>query len=134
MLIINESGLYALVFGSKLETARKFKRWVTSEVLPALRKTSSYEMPKKGSQSKAQRPALSSVNMMVKKVMSTLEKAKVEPVYVAAEVKRLYTDLGYEVKAHSLLIKKPCRSSTTAQRLPRSWESILPAATRIIRL
>ena len=37
--------------------------------------------------------------MMVKNVMSTLEKAKVEPVYVAAEVKRLYTDLGYEVKA-----------------------------------
>ncbi len=106
MLIINESGLYALVFGSKLETARKFKRWVTSEVLPALRKTGSYEMPKKGSQSKAQRPALSSVNMMVKNVMSTLEKAKVEPVYVAAEVKRLYTDLGYEVKAPLLTDKE----------------------------
>lgn len=45
------------------------------------------------------RPALSSVNMMVKNVMSTLEKAQVEPVFVAAEVKRLYTDLGYEVKA-----------------------------------
>lgn len=47
MLIINESGLYALVFGSKLESAKKFKRWVTSEVLPALRKTGSYEIPKK---------------------------------------------------------------------------------------
>lgn len=47
MLIINESGLYALVFGSKLETAKKFKRWVTSDVLPSLRKTGSYEMPKK---------------------------------------------------------------------------------------
>lgn len=44
---INESGLYALVFGSKLETAKKFKRWVTSEVLPTLRKTGSYEIPKK---------------------------------------------------------------------------------------
>ena len=37
--IINESGLYSLIFGSKLETAKQFKRWVTSEVLPALRKT-----------------------------------------------------------------------------------------------
>lgn len=41
---INESGLYALIFGSKLETAKKFKHWVTSEVLPSLRKTGSYEM------------------------------------------------------------------------------------------
>ena len=39
---INESGVYALVFGSKLPTARAFKRWVTHEVLPAIRKTGSY--------------------------------------------------------------------------------------------
>ena len=43
--IINESGLYALIFGSKLETAKAFKRWVTSEVLPAIRKTGYYQMP-----------------------------------------------------------------------------------------
>ena len=42
--IINESGLYALIFGSKLESAQKFKRWVTSEVLPALRKTGQYQV------------------------------------------------------------------------------------------
>lgn len=41
-IIINESGLYALIFGSKLESARRFKRWVTSEVLPAIRKTGAY--------------------------------------------------------------------------------------------
>ena len=39
---INESGLYALVFGSKLPTAKKFKRWVTHDILPAIRKTGSY--------------------------------------------------------------------------------------------
>lgn len=39
---INESGLYGLIFGSKLESARQFKKWVTSEVLPAIRKTGSY--------------------------------------------------------------------------------------------
>lgn len=41
---VNESGLYALIFGSKLESAKRFKRWVTSEVLPAIRKTGHYEV------------------------------------------------------------------------------------------
>ena len=41
-IVINESGVYSLVFGSKLPTARAFKRWVTHEVLPAIRKTGSY--------------------------------------------------------------------------------------------
>lgn len=45
MYIINESGLYALIFGSKLESAKRFKHWVTSEVLPTLRKTGSYQKP-----------------------------------------------------------------------------------------
>ena len=43
--IINESGLYSLIFGSKLESAKRFKHWVTSEVLPAIRKTGSYQKP-----------------------------------------------------------------------------------------
>ncbi|PTK44490.1 phage antirepressor [Staphylococcus hominis] len=40
--IINESGLYSLIFSSKLESAKRFKRWVTSEVLPAIRKHGIY--------------------------------------------------------------------------------------------
>lgn len=44
MYIINESGLYCLVLSSKLPSAKKFKRWVTSEVLPALRKTGQYQV------------------------------------------------------------------------------------------
>ena len=44
MVFINESGLYSLILSSKLEQARQFKRWVTSEVLPAIRKTGRYEM------------------------------------------------------------------------------------------
>lgn len=43
---INESGVYSLIFGSKLPSAKKFKHWVTSEVLPTLRKTGKYEIPK----------------------------------------------------------------------------------------
>lgn len=42
--IINESGLYSLILSSKMPNAKKFKRWVTSEVLPALRKTGSYSI------------------------------------------------------------------------------------------
>ncbi len=46
-IIINESGLYSLIFGSKLPEAKKFKRWVTSEVLPSIRKTGIYSVAKK---------------------------------------------------------------------------------------
>lgn len=46
MFFVNESGLYSLIFGSKLESSKKFKKWVTSEVLPQLRKTGSYGTPK----------------------------------------------------------------------------------------
>lgn len=40
--VINESGLYALIFGSKLESAKRFKHWVTSEVLPSIRRNGGY--------------------------------------------------------------------------------------------
>lgn len=45
MTIINESGLYSLVLSSKLPTAKQFKRWVTSEVLPSIRKHGAYMTP-----------------------------------------------------------------------------------------
>ena len=45
--LINESGMYSLIMSSKMESAKKFKRWVTSEVLPSIRKTGSYSMPSK---------------------------------------------------------------------------------------
>lgn len=45
--VINESGLYSLIFGSKLESAKKFKKWVTSEVLPSIRKTGTYSIKTK---------------------------------------------------------------------------------------
>ena len=47
MSVINESGLYSLVLSSKLPTAKKFKRWVTSEVLPSIRKNGGYLTPEK---------------------------------------------------------------------------------------
>lgn len=46
VIIINESGLYALILSSKLPTAKQFKRWVTSEILPSIRKSGGYQLPK----------------------------------------------------------------------------------------
>lgn len=92
---INESGLYALIFGSKLESAKRFKHWVTSEVLPTLRKTGSYEMPKKSADKKEKLP---SVNQMVKNIKGALHDAGVDSKYIAAEVVRIYSDNGYPVK------------------------------------
>jgi len=43
--VVNEPGLYGLVLGSRKPEAKRFKRWVTHEVLPAIRKTGSYSMP-----------------------------------------------------------------------------------------
>lgn len=51
-ILINESGMYALIFGSKLPTAKAFKRWVTNEVLPSIRRTGGYSVRP------AQRPTL----------------------------------------------------------------------------
>ena len=45
-ILINESGLYSLILSSKLPKAKEFKRWVTSEVLPSIRKTGGYTVPK----------------------------------------------------------------------------------------
>jgi len=44
MTVINESGLYSLILGSRKPEAKKFKKWVTSEVLPVIRKTGEYKV------------------------------------------------------------------------------------------
>lgn len=96
---ISEGDMYRLITHSKLESAERFESWVFDEVLPTLRKTGSYAMPKKEKSNSQKRLPLSSVNMMVKNIKETLKAAAVEPIYIAAEVKRLYTDAGYPVNA-----------------------------------
>lgn len=44
-ILVNESGMFSLILSSQLPSAKKFKHWVTSEVLPAIRKTGSYQLP-----------------------------------------------------------------------------------------
>lgn len=56
IIIINESGLYSLILSSKLPSTKRFKRWITSEVLPALRKNHTYTMPEVPQGSGSYRP------------------------------------------------------------------------------
>ena len=60
--VINESGLYALILSSKLDSAKRFKRWVTSEVLPAIRQNGRYELQQQVFEVEQQNRALESRN------------------------------------------------------------------------
>ena len=74
MIVVNESGLYSLVFSSKLPVAKQFKRWVTHEVLPSIRKTGNYAiMPKDFSQALRAYADEVEQNALVKEQNETLE-------------------------------------------------------------
>ncbi len=93
---IGEGDMYRLITHSKLESAEHFERWVFDEVLPTLRRTGSYEMPKQ-KPDKPKKEKLPSVNMMVKNIREALHDAGVDSKYIAAEVVRIYSDSGYPV-------------------------------------
>lgn len=93
---LTESGVYKLVFKSHKPNAEEFTDWIADEVLPPLRKTGSYEMPK---QDKPKKEKLPSVNQMVKNVKGALYDAGVDSKYIAAEIVRIYSDNGYPVNA-----------------------------------
>ena len=85
VIVINESGLYSLILSSKLPSAKKFKRWVTSEVLPNLRKTGSYQMPGTG-------PKTTSIGDVINLIRITRETMKdqgSDPKDIAQTVKGL---------------------------------------------
>lgn len=80
MLIINESGLYSLILSSKMPKAKAFKRWVTSEVLPALRKNGVYETVK----AKQHIEQLEAVNARLNTAIQAVSTAKAELAEVTA--------------------------------------------------
>lgn len=90
LAIINESGLYALIFGSKLESANRFKHWVTSEVLPAIRKTGSYQKPMTTDQ-KIQLLAQGNVELTekIEKVNDDLQEFKKDMPLLALECQKI---------------------------------------------
>ena len=66
--VINESGLYSLILSSKLDSARRFKRWVTSEVLPTIRKNGRYELESKAKELQQQNRLLESKNILLEEI------------------------------------------------------------------
>lgn len=77
LTLINESGLYSLILSSKLPKAKEFKRWVTSEVLPSIRKTGKYEVPETDEMLLARAFILATekINALNNKVATLLPKA-----------------------------------------------------------
>ena len=90
LTIINESGLYSLIFGSKLDSAKKLKRWVTSEVLPAIRKSGHYEAP--GYAPKA--TSIGEVVNLIKITKQTMKEQGATPTEVATAVKEICEQFG----------------------------------------
>lgn len=90
LIIINESGLYSLILSSKLPNAKKFKRWVTSEVLPAIRKTGHYEAP--GYAPKA--TSIGEVVNLIKITRQTMKEQDASPTDIAKAVKEICEQFG----------------------------------------
>ena len=93
--IINESGLYSLIFSSKLESARRFKRWVTSEVLPAIRKTGNYSVPNETKLLKALTGNVLALNKIQRSNKCSAES-------IAEATSRLYSRFGISIPAELL--------------------------------
>lgn len=118
MTYINQSGLYALIFGSKLESAREFKKWVTSEVLPSIRKTGSYAVKNMGRKELAlmilqQEEEMEVLKLENKKKDETLKEQKPKVVFADAivgsksscligELAKIITQNGYEIGQNRL--------------------------------
>lgn len=83
--IINESGLYSLILGSQLPSAKKFKRWVTSEVLPEIRKNGLYSVP--GYQTKA--TSVGEVVNLINMTRNSMKDQGCDPREIAIAVKQI---------------------------------------------
>ena len=110
MVIINESGLYSLILSSKLPTARAFKRWVTSEVLPAIRKHGEYTAPK------VSQKRLGEVNSAARIIRQTLKEAGMAPQFVAVAMKSLYAPVGVEIPLEGVTLNKQLFDATAIAR------------------
>lgn len=88
--VINESGLYSLILSSKLPNAKKFKHWVTSEVLPAIRKSGHYEAP--GYAPKA--TSIGEVVNLIKITRQIMKEQGATPTEIATAVKEICEQFG----------------------------------------
>lgn len=114
--VINESGFYSLVLSSKLPTAKKFKRWVTSEVLPTIRKTGSYSTRKITSdKAKEMRAEAMLRNSISKQAKMMLEIAKMSGVKTYQDV--MMAKAGNMLAGENILPM----SKSGRERQPLGW-------------
>lgn len=92
-VLINESGLYSLVLSSKLPTAKKFKHWITSEVIPTIRQTGTYSMAKY--QPKA--TSVGEVANLLKILERTMKAEKQSPEVIAKNIEQVCKQFGIEL-------------------------------------
>ena len=90
---INESNMYKLIFQSRKESAERFTDWVTSEVLPAIRKTGHYEAP--GYTPKA--TSVGEVVNLIKVTRQTMKEQRATPTEIATAVKQICEQFGVEL-------------------------------------
>ncbi len=131
--IINESGLYSLILSSKLPTAKRFKRWVTSEVLPSIRKTGSYTKQfNPASEKRAAAMLLNAKSRTAKQMMALWTAAGVKPEYQALALGDYYRDDGIELPAIALQgTKKTYDKTTIASKLGILSKSGKPHAAAV---
>lgn len=119
--IINESGLYSLILSSKLPTAKEFKRWVTKEVIPSIRKTGSYSLDTSDSNTAVQ------VKDMFSQITEALQEIKNSCALDAEwknKIERYCANIGVmtkDVKASVGFINYLMRRGTTAKRTSK-WK------------
>lgn len=87
-IVINESGLYSLIFASKLDEAKDFKRWVTSEVLPSIRKYGRY------GEYKPKSTSIGEIASLTKETRAIMNKQGSKPYKVAQQVQLMFDHFG----------------------------------------
>ena len=102
--LINESGVYALVFGSKLESAKRFKRWVTSEVLPAIRTTGTYSITATH-QYPVSPAAMASATNAGRLFERIMRREGLPPYEIAAVVRTIFQQAGIDIPEY--VVKVP---------------------------
>jgi prophage antirepressor-like protein len=126
MLIINESGLYSLILSSKMPKAKAFKRWVTSEVLPAIHKTGAYE----SFQAKQHIEQLEATNTRLNTAIAAVNDAK-KNLAIARENHDFYVERRNETKNLLADVRalhaKNCDKERHAAQVERDWQNYLDA-------
>ena len=118
--IISESGLYSLILSSKLPTAKKFKRWITAEVIPSIRKTGEYKIPRPNADHSAMRQRamlINATNKAAAEIRNALKEAGVDPNYRVLALKGVYSEVGFEVPTEGLTIGEKSYVATTIAKM-----------------